>query len=96
MNADPKEAAFQQDIIDQMVAGGWKLGDPAKYDRKLALYTDDCLKYVKMTQPKTWEKYQKLYPAGSVAARTARQVGVVQNVPVQTRAGLQPVDVDRE
>ena len=27
MNADSKEAAFQQDIIDQMVAGGWKLGD---------------------------------------------------------------------
>ncbi len=43
MNADSKEAAFQQDIIDQMVAGGWKLGEPAKYDRKLALYTDDQL-----------------------------------------------------
>ena len=28
MNADSKEAAFQQDIIDQMVAGGWELGDP--------------------------------------------------------------------
>ncbi|MGB7343037.1 MAG: DEAD/DEAH box helicase family protein [Pirellulaceae bacterium] len=64
MNADSKEAAFQADIIDQMVAGGWKLGDPAKYDRKLALYTDDCLQYVKTTQPKTWEKYGKLYPAG--------------------------------
>ncbi|MCO8122868.1 type I restriction endonuclease [Stieleria sp. TO1_6] len=62
MNADSKEAAFQQDIIDQMVAGGWKLGDPAKYDRKLALYTDDCLEYVKTTQPKAWEKYEKLYP----------------------------------
>ncbi len=49
MNADPKEAAFQADIIDQMVAGGWKLGDPAKYDRKLALYTEDCLEYVKTT-----------------------------------------------
>ncbi|MEP3478652.1 MAG: DEAD/DEAH box helicase family protein [Fuerstiella sp.] len=63
MNADSKEAAFQQDIIDPMVAGGWKLGDPANYDRKLALYTDDCLQYVKTTQPKTWEKYQQLYPA---------------------------------
>lgn len=65
MNADSKEAAFQQDIIDQMVAGGWKLGEPAKYDRKLALYTEDCLQYVKTTQPKTWEKYQQLYPANS-------------------------------
>ena len=63
MNADSKEAAFQQDIIDQMVEGGWKLGEPAKYDRKLALYTEDCLQYAKTTQPKTWEKYEQLYPA---------------------------------
>lgn len=63
MNADAKESAFQQDIIDPMVAGGWKLGEPAKYDRKLALYTEDCLEYVKTTQPKTWEKYETLYPA---------------------------------
>jgi len=68
MNADSKEAAFQQDIIDQMVAGGWKLGEPAKYDRKLALYTDDCLQYVKTTQPKTWAKYEKLYPGNASQA----------------------------
>ena len=63
MNADSKEAAFQQDIIDQMVAGGWVFGDPKRYDRKLALYTEDCLQYVKTTQAKTWEKYQQLYPS---------------------------------
>ncbi|WP_417745551.1 type I restriction endonuclease subunit R [Rosistilla oblonga] len=63
MNADSKEAAFQQDIIDQMIAGGWLLGDPAKYDRRLALYPEDCLQYVKTTQTTTWEKYEKLYPA---------------------------------
>ena len=51
MNADAKEAAFQQDIIDQMIEGGWKLGDPASYDRERALYTSDCLDYVKTTQP---------------------------------------------
>lgn len=51
MNADSKEAAFQQDMIDQMVAGGWKEGNPAKYDCKLALYTEDCLAYVKTAQP---------------------------------------------
>ncbi len=68
MNADSKEAAFQQDMIDQMVAGGWKLGDPAKYDRRLALYTEDCLQYVKTTQPKAWEKYQQFYPANAEQA----------------------------
>ena len=68
MNANSKEAAFQQDMIDQMVAGGWKLGDPTKYDRKLALYTEDCLAYVKSTQPKAWEKYEQLYPANAEQA----------------------------
>lgn len=63
MTADSKEAAFQQDIIDQMIEGGWVLGNPHKYDRKLALYTEDCLQYVQATQPKNWEKYEKLYPA---------------------------------
>ena len=72
MNADSKEAAFQQDIIDQMVAGGWKLGEPAKYDRKLALYTEDCLQYVKTTQAKTWENYEKLYPANPEQAFIAK------------------------
>ena len=63
MSADSKEAAFQQDIIDQMVECGWKLGDPTKYNRDLALYTSDSLDYIKTTQPKTWEKYKKLYPS---------------------------------
>jgi len=63
MNADAKEAAFQQDIIDQLLENGYQLGEPAKYDRALALYTEDCLSYVKSTQPKMWEKYQGLCPA---------------------------------
>lgn len=63
MSAVAREVAFQQDIINQMVAAGWKLGDPAKYDRERALCTSDCISYVKRTQPKTWAKYQKLYPS---------------------------------
>lgn len=62
MTADSKEARFQQDIINQMRQGGWQLGEPAKYNRELALYTQDCLAYVQATQPKAWAKYEKLYP----------------------------------
>ncbi|TWU21731.1 hypothetical protein Pla52o_39180 [Novipirellula galeiformis] len=39
MNADSKEAAFQQDMIDPMVAGGWKLG--LMPDRKVAAHDGD-------------------------------------------------------
>jgi type I restriction enzyme, R subunit len=63
MTADAKESAFQRDVINQMLAGGWVLGDAAKYDRENALYAEDCLAFVKRTQPKTWEKYQQLYPS---------------------------------
>ena len=64
MNADAKEAAFQQDIIDQLLTrSAYQLGTPSGYDRTLALYTEDCLSYVKSTQSKMWEKYQGLYPA---------------------------------
>jgi hypothetical protein len=72
MAADARENAFQQDIINQMIAGGWKLGDPAKYNRELALYESDCLDFVKRTQPKTWEKYQGLYPASPEKAFVAK------------------------
>jgi type I restriction enzyme R subunit len=78
MNADAKEAAFQQDIIDQMIEGGWQLGEPANYNRELALYTSDCLTYVRSTQPKTWEKYAKLYPRNPEQAfidKLAAQLG---------------------
>jgi type I restriction enzyme, R subunit len=78
MSADAKEAAFQQDIVDQMVEGGWKLGEPASYNRDLALYSSDSLEYVKTTQPKTWEKYQKLYPSNPDRAfieKLAAQLG---------------------
>ena len=78
MTADAKEAAFQQDIIDQMIEAGWKLGDPASYNRKLALYTTDCIDYVRTTQPKTWERYKKLYPSNPEQAfidKLAAQLG---------------------
>lgn len=62
MTADAREAAFQDDIIQQMLAGGWVLGSPYKYDRERALYPADCLAYVKATQAKEWAKYEGLYP----------------------------------
>ncbi len=80
MTADARESAFQRDIIHQMLEGGWQLGTPSGYDRQLALYTSDCLDYVKTTQPQTWKKYQKLYPNDpeqAFLAKLASQLGKV-------------------
>ena len=99
MSADAKEAAFQQDIIDQMIEGGWRLGDAADYDRERALYPSDCLAYVKTTQPKTWAKYRKLYPSNPEQAfinKLAAQLGKAGMPFVAGRDGVDKLKVERQ
>jgi len=57
-----KEVHFQNDIIEQLLANGWLLGEPAGYNRERALYESDLLGFVQETQPEQWQKYCKLYP----------------------------------
>ena len=52
--ADPREKEFQADITKALDAQGWKVGEPAQYDRARALYTEDVLAVVQETQPKAW------------------------------------------
>ena len=52
--ADSRETQFQQDIIEAMVAGGWKTGTASGYDRASALYTEDLLGYVREAWPERW------------------------------------------
>lgn len=56
------EHTFQNYIIDKLISNGWLLGKPEKYNRKLALYEEDLLEFVKETQDSQWQKYCKLYP----------------------------------
>ena len=63
--ADSREARFQRDIIDAMVAGGWRTGAASGYDRNTALYTEDLLGYVKEAWPERWEKFCKNNPQAS-------------------------------
>ena len=57
------EYVFQNDIIRQMLANGWKLGKPENYNRKLALYEEDVLGFIKDTQDKEWQKFCSIYPS---------------------------------
>ncbi|MEZ4231677.1 MAG: hypothetical protein R3B89_21045 [Polyangiaceae bacterium] len=79
MTASSAEAAFQQDIIREMLECGWLQGHANGYDRKSALYATDCLAFVKQSQPKTWQKYQQPMPADPAAflSKLASQLGKV-------------------
>ncbi len=57
-----QESVFQNEVIEQLLANGWRLGEPSGYNRELALYEEDLLGFVKETQPEQWQKYCKLYP----------------------------------
>lgn len=56
------EKAFQNDILQALLAAGWQHGKSADYDRAKALYTTDLLAYVQETQPEQWAKFVKLNP----------------------------------
>lgn len=62
MSDKSNELTFQNDMINHLVKGGWKIGKPEHYNRELALYSEDLVSYVKETQAKQWEKLAKSFP----------------------------------
>ncbi|WP_434631281.1 type I restriction endonuclease subunit R [Chromobacterium sp. CV08] len=57
------EKQFQNDIIQDLLASGWKLGQPQHYRRDLALYVPDLLGFVQDTQPEEWRKFCANHPS---------------------------------
>ena len=53
--ASASEFAFQNEMIQQLLANGWLLGNPSGYNRELALYEEDVLGFVKETQDEQWQ-----------------------------------------
>lgn len=59
---DVKEKRFEEDIESYLCTeGGYTKGNPAAFDRKLALDKNTLLTFIKTSQPKNWERYQKIY-----------------------------------
>jgi type I restriction enzyme, R subunit len=55
-NSKHTEIHFEADIVKHLTDRGWLEGDPAKYDRELALYPEDVIGWIQDTQPKAWDK----------------------------------------
>ncbi|SLJ83768.1 type I restriction endonuclease subunit R [Psychrobacter sp. DAB_AL43B] len=59
------ESVFQADIVTQMQAQGWQLGNPSGYQAETALYEQDVLDFVQTTQLQEWEKFCRTFPIDS-------------------------------
>lgn len=81
MDFDIKEKRFEQDIEDYLITqGGYFKGNPKSFDRKLALDKETFISFLKHSQPKTWERYEKIYGSDSekqVIDRFCREVKMV-------------------
>jgi type I restriction enzyme R subunit len=51
-----KETPFETELVAHLTTHGWLEGDPARYDRALALYPDDLIGWLQETQPQEWTK----------------------------------------
>ena len=51
-----KEITIEEGLVAHLTAHGWLEGDPAHYDRALALYPDDLIGWLQETQPQQWAK----------------------------------------
>jgi len=68
INEEAFERAIEASLLDQ----GYRRRSPGDYDRDLCMDTELLLAFVQGTQPQTWAKYTRQYPAGAVRRFTER------------------------
>ena len=78
---DYKEKRFEQDIEEYLTThGGYIKGNPKAFDRKLALDVNTFVSFIKTSQPKAWERFEKIYGGDSekqIVERFCREVKMV-------------------
>ena len=78
---DVTEKRFEQDIEEYLITkGGYKKGSSKQFDPVVALDRETFLTFLKTSQPKVWERYEKIYGADSetqVIDRFCREVKMV-------------------
>ena len=64
---DIRERRFEEDIESYMLSeGGYTKGSDATFDREKGLDLIKLIKYIEATQPREWERYQKIYGTDSL------------------------------
>jgi type I restriction enzyme R subunit len=81
MSAIHKEVTFEGEIVGHLTTfGGWREGDPKKYDRKLALYPEDVIGWIKDTQPLEYDKIKSMQNGASDSVILERLAKSIQEV----------------
>lgn len=63
---DVTEKRFEQDIEEFLIhEGGYEKGNPKNFDRKNALDVTTFVEFLRKSQPKEWQRYEKVYGADS-------------------------------
>lgn len=59
---DYKEKRFEEDIESYLLTkGGYTKGDLTNYNRDIAIDMPNLIAFIKLTQPKQWERYERNY-----------------------------------
>lgn len=78
---DYKEKRFEHDIEEYLTTkGGYEKGNSKSFDRKLALDVNTFTTFIKKSQPKQWERFEKIYSVDSerqIIDRFCREVKMV-------------------
>ena len=57
-----KEIRFEEDIETYLLNhGGYEKGNMATYDKEKAIDMETFLRFIQTSQPKEWERYEKIY-----------------------------------
>ena len=65
---DIKERRFEQDIETYMLSnGGYTKGSDVTFDKEKGIDLSKLIKYIEATQPREWERYQKIYGSDSIS-----------------------------
>lgn len=54
-----QEKHFEAYVVAKLKTQGWQVGDTLSYDTERALYPDDLIAWLEVTQPEKWDKLQK-------------------------------------
>ncbi|WP_044527713.1 type I restriction endonuclease subunit R [Herbaspirillum sp. B65] len=72
------ECELERHIVEQLEASGWKVGDPAAYDKARALYPADVVTWLKSSQETAWKKLESLNGANTERTVLDRLVKVLE------------------